>query len=169
MTELAIFSFQTPAKMSPEAFAALSDADKSLFARLAQECKASTAVIKQATGLPLSHVAQLGQQIHSVRLAGEARVPAARIKAKDRDIPESYIRLLQVFADSDGPLTISYAEMEQRADLGAGSAHPCLSCLKSRGLVVCLRSGRGGRTATWTVTDDGRALALELFSEVAHA
>ncbi|TWD58123.1 hypothetical protein FB480_101878 [Agrobacterium vitis] len=169
MTELAIFSFETPTKMSPEAFAALSDADKSLFSRLVQERRASKATVRQATGLPFTRIAQLGAQLHAVRLGVEERSAAVRNNPASGNIPMEFARLLQIFARCDGPLTISYADMEAQADLIKGSAHPCLSGLKNRGLLVCLRSGRGGRTATWSITDDGRALAASLFSEVSYA
>lgn len=169
MIEFAIFSAKAPTQMSPEVFEKLSPADRSLFSRLVQERNASKAFLRKATGLPFTQFSALGLQMHSVRLAGEERVPARRSESRFGDMPETFSRLLRVFSDSDAPLTISYAEMERRAALAKDTAHTCLSGLKNRGLVICLRGGRGGRMATWSITDEGRALADSLFSEVANA
>ncbi|MCF1453424.1 hypothetical protein [Agrobacterium vitis] len=169
MTSIALFSDKTPATMSPQTFADLSEADKTLFARLMRERAVFKTDVEEATGLPFARVHALCEKSHPLLVLNEDDTTGWGRGQDEGGLSGPALKLLTLLGKADGPVTMAQAEMERQAGLAARSSRWILESLKGRAMIVCLRRGKGSRQATWSITDAGReALAVSL-AEAADA
>ncbi|MUZ53052.1 hypothetical protein GOZ97_07540 [Agrobacterium vitis] len=169
MTSIALFSDKTPATMSPQTFADLSEADKTLFARLMRERAVFKTDVEEATGLPFAEIHALCEKDHRPLVLNEGDTTGWGRGQDEGDLSGPALKLLTLMQQAGGPVAMPQAEMERQAGLAARSSRWILESLKGRGLIVCLRRGKGSRQATWSITDAGREALAASLAEAADA
>ncbi|MBB4005823.1 hypothetical protein [Allorhizobium taibaishanense] len=168
MTSVSLFSHKTPAFITPASFADLDDPTKSLLARMLRERGLSKQSMEEMTGQPIQMLEALCNQHHQVFLADqkERNLPA---RSDDGDLSDPARKLLSVFCVADGPVTMTYADLERQAGITSGSARWLLDTLKAYAFIKCLRVGKGPRQSTWVATEAGRAAFATIISVAADA
>ncbi|MBF2715704.1 winged helix-turn-helix domain-containing protein [Agrobacterium vitis] len=154
-----------PCSLSPVKFASLSPADQTLCVRLMFE---KMSEMPAATGLKGDGMQRIGAARHQVNMPDQRERHRCE-RSDDDDLSAPASKILRLFCAEDGPISMPHAEMERRAGLTKGSVRWILESLKERGLIICLRAGKGPRQSTWSVTDAGRLAIAAIAPEAADA